>query len=67
MYSASLGKMLENISKLIYLRVSKMIFSDYRRIWPWALRVYHKIIPKILEQPLQLYLQVSGRDLHPYG
>jgi hypothetical protein len=54
--------MLENISKLIYLRVSKMIFSDYRRIWPWASRVYHKVIPKILEQPLQLYLQVSGSD-----
>jgi hypothetical protein len=62
--------MLENISKLIYLRVSKMskmIFSDYRRIWPWASRVYHKVIPKILEQPLQLYLQVPGRDLHPYS
>jgi hypothetical protein len=39
--------MLENISKLIYLRVSKMskmIFSDYRRIWPWASRVYHKVM-----------------------
>jgi hypothetical protein len=59
--------MLENISKLIYLRVSKMVLSDYRRIWPWASGIYHKVIPKILEQLLQLYLQVSGRDLHSCG
>jgi hypothetical protein len=25
------------------------------------------VIPKILEELLQLYLQVSGRDLHPCG
>jgi hypothetical protein len=58
MYSASLGKMLENISKLIYLRVSKMIFSDYRRIWSLAsgyITITHSSLHSSIESWNKLY------------